>query len=78
MSASHIKTSEFKAHCSQVLEDVAGGKGSVVITRHGRPVAKLVPIEDDHPPSVFGFAKGMIAVRGDIVAPVGEAWDAEG
>ena len=39
-----------KTHLSRLLDDVAAGK-TVVITKHGRPVAKLVPIEPttEHP-----------------------------
>ena len=46
------------------------------MTKHGRPVAKLVAFEEDTP-RVFGHLAGSITIQGDIVGPVGEAWDAE-
>lgn len=41
-----IQASTFKAQCLGLLDDVARSHISVVITKHGRPVARLVPIED--------------------------------
>ena len=77
MSETRISASQFKAHCARVIEQVANEKASVVITKHGQPVAKLVPAETDGADTLFGFARGSLVVRGDVVAPVEEAWDAE-
>ena len=46
------------------------------MTKHGRPVAKLVAYSEPSPP-LFGSLAGSIAIRGDIVAPVDVVWDAE-
>ena len=72
-----ISISELKAHCSRVIDDVARGRGEVVVTRRGRPVAKLVPVGNEERPRLFGFAKGMIAIHGDVVASVEEPWNVE-
>jgi prevent-host-death family protein len=59
---------QFKARCLQVMEDVQSTRESVVITKRGRPVAKLVPA-DGQPDDVFGCMKGEIEIVGDIVSP---------
>jgi prevent-host-death family protein len=70
-----ISASDFKARCAQVINDVAKGRGPVVITKRGRPIAKLVPA-DEEGKSIFGFAKGCITIRGDIVEPIDVEWEA--
>ncbi len=37
---------EAKTHLSRLLDCVARGE-SLIITRHGRPVARLVPVENE-------------------------------
>lgn len=64
---------EFKARCLAVLDEVAASKREVVITKRGRPVAKIVPLAA----SEGVPRKGLIVHQGDLVSPIGEAWDAE-
>ncbi|TDI36823.1 MAG: type II toxin-antitoxin system Phd/YefM family antitoxin [Acidobacteria bacterium] len=73
--ANTISASDFKAQCSRVIDDVAEGRGPFVITKRGRPVAKLVPADDVKKMPVFGFAKGFITIRGDIVEPIDVEWE---
>lgn len=77
MDKSTVSTSELKANCSKIIDGVARHRGEVVITKRGRPVAKLVPIEERRS-SLFGFARGTVTVRGDIIEPVDVAWEADG
>ena len=77
MSEARVSTSKFKAHCARVIERVSNGEGPIVITRHGRPLARLVAVEVAEPGSLFGFAKGAVTVHGDIVGPLDEAWEAD-
>jgi len=59
---------KFKAQCLAVMDEVQRKRHAVVITKRGKPVAKLVPVEalqDD----IFGFMKGKIKIKGDIVKP---------
>lgn len=65
---------EFKAKCLSVLDRVAETKAAVVITKHGRPVAQVVPISPESKPTCL---LGSVKFRGDIVAPLGELWDVE-
>ena len=59
----------FKTNCLAVMDEVQAKRETVVITKHGKPVAKLVPVggeKDD----IFGFLVGKGYVTGDVVSPV--------
>ncbi|MHB8302901.1 MAG: type II toxin-antitoxin system Phd/YefM family antitoxin [Acidobacteriaceae bacterium] len=58
----------FKTNCLAVMDEVQARKESVVITKHGKPVAKLVPV-DETKDSIYGFFRGKGTILGDIVAP---------
>lgn len=60
---------EFKARCLRVMEEVKKYRTQVVITKKGRPVAKLVP-PDEPAADVFGCMAGTARIVGDIEAPV--------
>jgi len=72
-----MPAAEFKARCLKVMEEVRATRETVVITKKGRPVAKLVPAEA---PSgdLFGCLAGTLEITGDIESPLEpvEAWDA--
>jgi len=74
----HTKTqaSVFKAKCLIPLDDVAEHRSSIVITKRGRPVARLVPIDDDEG-STMGTVT-LIANDDEDYLTTGKAWDAEG
>lgn len=64
-----IAAGSFKAHCLAILDEVQAKRETIVITKRGKPVAKLSPIEkqaDD----IYGFMKGKIKIVGDIVSPL--------
>src|ERR1700692_2244379 len=65
----------FKVHCLAVMDEVQANRETVVITRHGKPVAKLIPVEKDAG-DIYNFLAGKGAITGDVVAPViaGEDW----
>jgi prevent-host-death family protein len=67
---------QFKARCLKVMNDVQSTREPVVITKNGRPVAKLVPA-DTPPANIFGCMKGEVEIVGDIVSPAIplEDWD---
>jgi prevent-host-death family protein len=58
----------FKTNCLAVMDEVQSKRITVVITKHGKPVAKLVPVESKSD-DIFGFLRGKIAITGDIVSP---------
>jgi prevent-host-death family protein len=59
----------FKIHCLAVMDEVQAKRESVLITKHGKPVAKLVPA-DKNSDDIYDFLAGKGAVAGDIVSPV--------
>ena len=71
-----IKASEFKAKCLQLMDEVAESGEEIVITKFGKPVAKLMPLRQK-PKTLFGIDRGRIEILGDIVSPLDEEWDAE-
>jgi prevent-host-death family protein len=71
-----MSASVFKARCLELMDLVAAGRGEVVITKRGEPVAKLVPVTA-RAPDIIGYLKGTVTYHGDIVAPTGERWNAE-
>jgi prevent-host-death family protein len=59
---------KFKAQCLAIMDQVLQSGEPVLITKHGKPVAKLVPAErqaDD----IFGYMSGKVKIVGDIVGP---------
>lgn len=71
-----IQAAEFKAKCLKIMDDVAKTGEEVVITKNGKAITKLVPYREAKS-SLFGAHAGKLVERGDIVAPVGDAWNAE-
>jgi len=68
---------QFKARCLGVVERVQREKVSVLISRHGRPAAQLVPVGAAAGETrIFGRAAGETRIAGDILG-TGEVWDAE-
>ncbi len=74
--AERIPASRFKAHCLEILDIVRQERRSLVVTKHGRPVARVVPYEEEEV-SVFGCAEGTVTYLGDIIAPIDVAWEAD-
>lgn len=71
-----IAAAEFKAHCLALMDEVKSKRQSVIITKHGVPVAKLVAA-DNVAPSLFGFLKDTIAINGDIIEPLECGWESD-
>lgn len=64
----------FQNSCLQLLDQVRDRSLEVIVTKRGEPVARVVPAGGSLP-SAFGFIRGPVAGRGDIVAADHEAWD---
>jgi len=72
-----IKASEFKARCLKIMDQVAKSGEPVTITKNGKPVSKLVPV-DQRPPTLLGALKDTIEIHGDIISPIDVKWEAQG
>jgi prevent-host-death family protein len=68
-----VPAAQFKEQCLALLDQV--GPDGIIITKHGKPVAKLVPIHTDTA-KLIGSFKGKIKIKGDILS-TGVKWDAE-
>lgn len=69
--------SRFKAECLAILDQVEQLKISVTVTKHGRPIARVVPLEDaDRPRPTMGSIR-LVAEDDEAYFTTGEAWDAE-
>jgi prevent-host-death family protein len=68
-----LAAAEFKAKCLAILDDVDAD--GIIITKHGKPVAKLMPIQ---PSSIelIGRLKGKLEIKGDVLS-TGLNWDVE-
>lgn len=68
---------KFKTSCLQIMDDVRRTKNPVLITKRGRPVAKLVPA-DSSSDDFIGRLEGVVKIVGDIESPVEplESWEA--
>jgi prevent-host-death family protein len=65
--------SEFKAKCLAVLERVRKTKRPICITRHGKPVAEVIPPSSIQERSTWiGSMKDSVEIIGDIVSPANE------
>ena len=58
----------FKANCLAVMDEVQAKHETVVITKRGKPVAKLVPLTTETD-EIYDFLAGKGAIVGDIVSP---------
>jgi prevent-host-death family protein len=76
MVTKRISAAQFKAQCLSLMDQVEAQRGEVVITKRGKPVAKLVPIEEA-PRSIFGCMAGTMEILGDLVEPTTDPNDWE-
>ena len=65
----NIPAGEFKARCLKLMDEVQRTGEELIITKRGKPVARLVPVTGN-PPSLFGCMKGSIEILGDIIEPI--------
>lgn len=63
-----IAAGAFKAKCLAVMDEVQNKREAVVITKRGKPIAKLVPV-DAEADEIYNFLKGKGSITGDIVSP---------
>jgi prevent-host-death family protein len=58
----------FKTKCLSVMDEVQARRETIIITKHGKPVAKLVPV-DTCVDEIFGFFQGKGSITGDVISP---------
>lgn len=72
-----ISAAEFKAKCLKLMDEIAKTRKPIIITKRGKPVAKLVPADPEPHKPLFGYMAGTINYVGDIESPLDVKWEAE-
>ena len=60
---------KFKVHCLSVMDEVQKKRETIVITKRGKPVVKIVPAGKEKD-EIYGYLKGKGKIVGDIVGPI--------
>ena len=68
-----IPAGVFKARCLAVMKEVQATRESVVITKRGRPMVRVVPAEPGGN-NLLGCMKGKVKIVGDIESPIPVKW----
>ena len=77
-----ISAGEFKAKCLKLMDEIRDEGGELVITKHGKAVAKLIPADrepdeeamKDEADSMVGCMLGTVTFHGDVIGPFHEDW----
>ena len=70
-----VSAADFKATCLQLMDRVRETRVEYVVTKHGRPVAKLVPYTESAPKSFLGCMKGTVLKYERPLDPLDDEWD---
>lgn len=68
-----IPAGSFKARCLAVMNEIQSTREPVVVTKRGKPLVKVVPIEEQTN-GLLGCMKGKIRIVGDIESPIPVEW----
>lgn len=80
MGTMMVDATRFEADCRHLLDKVSSHGVTIVVTRDGTPVAKIVPPEPAEPKAyepLFGMLKGTVTIHGDIVEPLDDIVECE-
>jgi prevent-host-death family protein len=69
-----IPAGRFKAQCLSLLDEVAATGETIIVTKRGKPVAKVEPVEE--PPSLRGSVVYLVD-DDELLFSTGEVWDVE-
>ena len=73
--AATVSASEFKATCLELMDRVARERTAIVVTKHGVPVAQLVPADGGDPPDAFGLLAGTVLLPAGVTTEAALAGD---
>jgi len=68
-----VSAGKFKSHCLALLEKVARTRQPLIVTKRGKPVAKVIPTEMRKPRKLLGSVK----FHGNIIDPILDKWEIE-
>ena len=73
-SKSRVGAAEFKARCLELIDQVRESRAEYVVTRHGEPVAQLVPVDAPAAESPLGVMRGTVLKYDRPFDPVPATW----
>jgi prevent-host-death family protein len=72
-----LPAAKFRVRFFELLDEIGQTNEEIVITKHGRPVARVVPFRARRPGRRNGCLAGTVEVLGDLESPCLEALDGE-
>ena len=71
-----IAISQFKSQCLEIIDKLQNNQETIIITKRDKPIAKVEAIMTKSNSSLFGILKNKAEIKGDILEPINEKWDA--
>jgi len=68
MKTKTVPAGEFKVRCLAIMDEVASKHEAIIITKRGKPVARLVPVEKEKD-DIYGFYADKGKIAGDVISP---------
>ena len=75
-----VPAGQFKDRCLALMDEVALSGAELLITKHGRPVVRIIPadVPGQSKGTIFGCLAGSVTYNElDVIAPIDEVWDAD-
>lgn len=69
-----ISATSFKARCLSLLDEVAESGAELIVTKRGRPVARVIAVDSDA--SMLGTVTTLVEEE-ELIQPIGDGWDAD-
>lgn len=76
MAERTVAATEFKATCLALIDEVARTRRPIVVSKRGRPVARLIPV-DDRPPATLEGSIRILVDDDELLFSTGEAWEVQ-
>ena len=72
-----VNITQFQKQCIKLIDEVCGSHTELVITKHGKPLVKLVSVQNTSPQSFIGSLTDVGETVGDLLAPFDEEWETD-
>ncbi len=69
-----IPAGQFREQCLRLMDEVNATGAKLIVTKHGRPVAALVPVSEQSSPGIVGWCE-QIRIHDDLSEPAVPADD---
>lgn len=76
MGTRFVTATEFKAKCLSILDEISTKGGSVTVTKRGRPMATLGPVQQKAFKTSAGMLKGKVDISDELLmADTSHLWN---